>query len=120
MYAGSWSQLGGSAIPSDLRARSIQPLSGLSIDCQMRTPATNGTTYGMKNRIRKMPAALRWRLLSRSATRNGQDDRDRQGERGELEGDPQRLPGLLVVEHLVVVVEPDEPERLGLLQVDVA
>ena len=44
MYAGSWSQLGGSAIPKFLSTRSIHPLSGLSIDCQMSTPATNGTT----------------------------------------------------------------------------
>ena len=44
---------------------------------------------------------------------------DRQSERREPERDRQRIPDLLVVDQLLVVVEPDEPERLLLGQGDV-
>ena len=50
-----------------------QPLSALSMDCQMMTPATNGTTYGMNNRTRKKPE----RAQSRAAEEQGHDERQR-------------------------------------------
>jgi len=51
--------------------------------------------------------------------RERQDDRDRKREGGELERDAERIPRAPIGEHRPVVVEPDEPQRLLLVEVDV-
>ena len=66
----SKSQLGGSWIPMNRRNSLIQPVSP-SMFCQIRTPETNGTTYGRNRSTRKMALPRRCRLLSASARANG-------------------------------------------------
>ncbi len=57
--------------PSAFSRPFTQPVSGLSIPCQMNTVAMNGTTYGRNSNTRNTPDATRWRECRSSATRNG-------------------------------------------------
>ena len=57
-------------MPIARRKSLTQPASD-SICCQMRTPATNGTTYGRKNSTRNADVPMRCRELTSIATKNG-------------------------------------------------
>ena len=70
----------------------------------MNTPATNGTTYGRKNRTRNAPEPRRWREWSISATRNGRITATGSARSANLSVTPSDSHVWLVVEQRLVVV----------------
>ena len=75
-----------------------QPVSALSIPCQMSTPATNGHDVRQEEQDPERARPAQVARVQQQRDDERQADRDRQREQRELERDRQRIPGLLVAQ----------------------
>ncbi len=116
---GSSSQAGGSWIPISFRNWLSQPASELSIPLPDQDAGHERHDVGQEEQDTEQWGAAQARAVEDERHRERRDDRDRQPEERELDGHRQRRPGLAVAEHVAVVLQADELERLGLVQVDV-